>query len=849
MSLNKERLIVSSDSENEEEDVEEKVLPKTLNLTPIPAKKDKEESELKYTTEDYQITLKEYFGFNNFRGKQREIIDAILVDQTDVCAILPTGLGKSLCYQFPAVYTKKTSVVISPLLSLMEDQKMSLLSKNIRCCTLSGQTRQLYGTINEVITGQYEVVYTTPEFMDTKGSFLNNMFDNNVLGLLAVDEAHCISQWGHDFRQSYRNLSGLRDMIPKVPILALTATATPTIIKDMREALALKDPKIVKASTVRPNLGIWVRQKESRLMDNLGEILKPAKVFEKDPETCIIYVSTRKEAESIRDILKEEGYKTAEAYHAGLSDKERERIHHDFIYDRCYLVVATIAFGMGIDKPNIRKIINWGIPQNVETYYQEIGRAGRDGLPSQCYLYWSNRDFYIHKFLIGKMGNSQVEAHHLHLLQLIRKWANTNVCRQLQIDSYFQREQMYHDWPQDEESLKKKCGKCDNCHLLAGEKEVNKPVSTVNKTRVMSNLTLDDNDNVDDYLERKESNLIEVGQEGKLLTDLVKNLYRGLGWTNLVGILTGSKSQKFNKNYKNNPYYNMGSNHTQSWWRAFGELLIDLQYLKYQKIGGLYKKKSFNSRTSGVMQVVVLGEKKFTLDEGGELWVRPNGELIKMAKQKSHSKLSSTAKARNINLLNKLKVFRQEKSQEYSLPPYLLLPDQVIDHILELNLPTDLSKLMNLDGMTSQTVKKIGVEIVKLLNENKNMSSESSSTSNEKKNKNKPGINKSQKKSFEVLKHYQGPNKETGETWRTLVKENLEIKPETVENHIVRLVGEGMLKKEPYISSLKNFEKIMNYLKKNKEVKLLREKREVIKNEYGFEPDYLELKIGLELLN
>jgi Werner syndrome ATP-dependent helicase len=433
-SLIKERFIVSSDSENEEEEPQPKI---SLNLTPTPTNLINK-TTLQYTTEEYQSTLKQYFGFNNFRGKQREIIDAILVDKTDVCAILPTGLGKSLCYQFPAVYTKKTSVVISPLLSLMEDQKMSLLAKNIKCCTLSGQTRQLYSTINEVVIGEYQVVYTTPEFMDSKGSFLNDMFENDVLGLLAVDEAHCISQWGHDFRSSYRNLSGLRNLIPKVPILALTATATPTIIKDMSEALALKQPRIVKASTVRPNLGIWVRQKESRVMDSLSEVLKSPEAFEKNPETCIIYVSTRKESESIRDTLKEAGYESTESYHAGLSDKERERIHHDFIYDRCYLVVATIAFGMGIDKPNIRKIINWGIPQNVETYYQEIGRAGRDGLESQCYLYWSNRDFHIHKFLIGKMSDSQVEAHHLYLLQLVRKWANSNVCRQLQIDSYFQ---------------------------------------------------------------------------------------------------------------------------------------------------------------------------------------------------------------------------------------------------------------------------------------------------------------------------------------------------------------------------------------------------------------------------
>jgi hypothetical protein len=384
--------------------------------------------------------------------------------------------------------------------------------------------------------------------------------------------------------------------------------------------------------------------------------------------------------------------------------------------------------------------------------------------------------------------------------------------------------------------------------MLAGEGI--KLSSTNSGTQVVRNnkMNTEEQEEIEQYLSKKQSNMIEVSQEAQLFVDLLKNLYRGLGWTNLVGILTGSKSQKFNKNYKNNPYYNKGSHHTQSWWRAFGELLVDQGYLKYQKIGGLYGKKSFSSSTSGVMQVVVLGDKKLTLDMAGELWLYPNAELIKMVKQKSHSKLSSKVQAQSANLLNELKEFRQRKSQEHSLPPYLLLPDQVVDQILQMDLPTDLSKLMSLDGMTSQMVQKIGGDLVKLLNEVNSFSSGNSSSSTTKTTKMRQGINESQKKSYEILKDYQGPNQTTGETWRTLVKDNLEIKPETVENHIVRLVGEGMLKKEPYISSLQHFEEITIYLKENPEVKFLKEKREGIKKQYGFDPSYLELKIAIELM-
>jgi hypothetical protein len=433
-----------------------------------------------------------------------------------------------------------------------------------------------------------------------------------------------------------------------------------------------------------------------------------------------------------------------------------------------------------------------------------------------------------------------VEAHHLHLLSIISKWANSNVCRQLQIDSYFQREELYHDWPGSSESTK--CQKCDNCLLASA---VSPLPSThahwkVKTTSIASDANDDQEADMDNYVEKQKS-MIEVSQEATLLTSLVKSLNYNYGWTNLVGILTGSKAKSFNVKLMKNKYYDSGSYHTQAWWRAFGELMIDLQYLKYIKLGGLYSKRKSTPGKNGVIQLVGPGKHtNLKKDQNGELWLRPNAQLLKLSKIKETASLGY----KSTELLNELKQFRQEQSQKHSLPPYLLLPDPVMMEIVKIQPPLTMPKLMQVDGMTSQSIQKIGHDLIEIVNKILLSASSSTGASSSTKSVSRSSLNANQQKSYELLKDF------TGGDWKKLVHDDdsIKIKPETVENHIVKLIGMKLLPKEPYISD-DHYEKITEYLgtTEAQNLSLLREKRQGIIDNNDFEPSYLELKICMEL--
>lgn len=671
--------------------------------------------------EPYLPKLKENFGFNKFRDGQFQIIKALLEENRDVCGILATGQGKSLCYQFPAVYTGKTSIVVSPLISLMQDQKMALQSKKISCETLCGLTRNYLDATCSVIRGEYLVVYTTPEFIESNTGLLRKMEENGTLGLIAIDEAHCISQWGHDFRPSFRKLMHIRKAVKNVPILALTATATPTIVEDICDSMEMKNVKIVKTTIYRPNLSIWVKRKgSSPTLPEIREILgKPSlyqnKLSEKKSDDClidssseelevtiidneaeeiqaaghedsvIIYTQSRKDAEKICAVLKKYHY-PVEYYHAGLSSTRRQEVHENFIYDRTPIVVATIAFGMGIDKPSIRKIINWGMPGNIETYYQEIGRAGRDGLESSCYLFHHGGDLAIHKFLIGKMqASKEVQEHHMHLLNLMRQWTNSEVCRQYQIAQYFENEQLVLERPPAEEE-KKFCGKCDNC------------------------LSSSDRD--------EEEERINIGTEAKLMIKLVRGLSINYGFKNLVGVLTGSKAKDFPARLKLCTMYGDGDYHSQAYWRALGDLLIDHGYLKYTKVGGLFGG-GRRGRNSKVFQVVTVGNKKLELNEKGELWVVANSGLKQHLKSKKRRPAVFDVTPLSGELMIQLKELRKQMSEKMNLPPYLVLSDPVINNLLKLRSGTkrkiDMQDLAIVDGMNTQVLMEFGKELMNIL--------------------------------------------------------------------------------------------------------------------------------------
>jgi len=383
--------------------------------------------------------LKTTYGFNSFRKHQKEIITDILNNE-DVFAILPTGGGKSLLYQFPATYTNKITIVISPLISLMNDQKEHLTSKNIKAMCLNSEVSVDYNDIKK-----QKIIYTTPEYIISNIQYFENMKTN--ICLFAIDEAHCVSQWSHDFRPSYQKLGIIKDKFENIPLLTVTATATPRVIDEIYEFTNVYEVNEYILGTRRDNLSIKVMDKSE--FNNL--IIN---------EPTIIYTQTRKECEKLYNIFVLKGIKCA-YYHAGMGKKEKMNSHELFINGEIMVIIATISFGMGIDKSDIRHVINYGVPSDIETYYQEIGRAGRDGINSKATIYYNERDFHTMSFIISKTTDEKLIKIKNNSLNILRKYLKeNNLCRQQMIDYYFKTGKFSTELDLAEI---KKCNMCDNC--------------------------------------------------------------------------------------------------------------------------------------------------------------------------------------------------------------------------------------------------------------------------------------------------------------------------------------------------------------------------------------------------
>lgn len=394
--------------------------------------------------------LKEKYGYNKFRSQQENVITDIMKKE-NVIVVFPTGAGKSLCYQFPATYLGKCSLVISPLISLMEDQQLHLEKRGIKSICLCSVSEKI-GNLSlfkrsadeDDFLRDYNVIYTTPEYFVGHLETFRKLSRN--LCMIAIDEAHCLSAWGHDFRSSYKELSIIRSEFVDIPVMLLTATATPTVLEDIFETLDIDAANQYNLGTRRDNLIITVLQKRN-LVDDL-KIIDPL-------QSTIIYVQTRKKAEEVCLQMNKIGMK-AEFYHAGISTEERTEIHRNFVKDKTKVLVATIAYGMGIDKPDIRLIINWGAPCDIATYYQMIGRCGRDGLLGKVVLFHDKSDFATNKFLISK--SNQVEYRTAQLNIFKEYIENDEICRQVLIDNYF-----VHENITKETKNVIKCKICDNC--------------------------------------------------------------------------------------------------------------------------------------------------------------------------------------------------------------------------------------------------------------------------------------------------------------------------------------------------------------------------------------------------
>lgn len=401
-----------------------------------------------------KLLLKKYFGYDEFRKQQLDIINSVL-EKKDTLVLMPTGGGKSLCFQIPALILEGLTIVISPLISLMKDQVDALKTNGINTEYINSSlsAKEIEDIELKIKNKEVKILYIAPERFALKSFRL--FLSKITVSLIAIDEAHCISEWGHDFRRDYRNLKILKDVFIGVPIIALTATATPKVKEDILKQLKLENPNIFVSSFNRENLNLIIREKKNSFIKILNLVEKNKN------ESIIIYCHSRKETQTIADGLNKYGLK-AVVYHAGLSTKLREYNQELFIKDKVNVVVATIAFGMGIDKSNVRLVIHSTFSKSIEGYYQEIGRAGRDGLPSDCVLFYTPADIRKHDFFINMISDASLRKGSSIKLNEMVNYCQTRVCRKKYVLEYF-----------GEKFLEQNCNSCDVCLKLPEIKDLN----------------------------------------------------------------------------------------------------------------------------------------------------------------------------------------------------------------------------------------------------------------------------------------------------------------------------------------------------------------------------------------
>lgn len=392
--------------------------------------------------------LQKFYGYEDFRPGQKKVVESLL-NKNDTVAIMPTGAGKSICFQIPALLFEGVTLVISPLISLMKDQVDSLRQLGIAAVYINSSVSkaQLYKDLQDISAGFYKIIYIAPERLTSE--YLPDSFKNLNISMVAVDEAHCLSQWGHDFRPSYRNILNFTNLLRIKPIIsAFTATATPEVKTDIINLLGLKQPNVFVTGFDRPNLYFSVLRGEVKDKFVIDYVKKH------QDEAGIIYVGTRKDVDALQVLLEIKGIK-AGRYHAGMTDEERNQMQEDFLYDNLSVMVATNAFGMGIDKPNVRYVIHYNMPKNMEAYYQEAGRAGRDGLSGNCILLYSPQDTQLQKFLISKSTESEIRQQlEYKRLQSMVDYCHTPQCLRAFILHYF-----------GEFDVEEHCDNCSNCKL------------------------------------------------------------------------------------------------------------------------------------------------------------------------------------------------------------------------------------------------------------------------------------------------------------------------------------------------------------------------------------------------
>ena len=596
-------------------------------------------------------TLKTYFGYDSFRPLQEEIIRHIL-DGNDALVLMPTGGGKSICYQLPALLREGTAVVVSPLISLMKDQVEALCANGISAGALNSSNDETENAaLRRACTeGRLKLLYISPEKLLAEANYL--LRDMHI-SLFAIDEAHCISQWGHDFRPEYAQMGILHQQFPHVPIIALTATADKITREDIIGQLHLNHPRTFISSFDRPNLSLTVKrgyqqkEKSKTILDFIAR--HPG-------ESGIIYCMSRSKTESVAQMLQKQGIRTS-VYHAGLSPSLRDKAQDDFINDRVQVVCATIAFGMGIDKSNVRWVIHYNLPKSIESFYQEIGRAGRDGLPSDTLLFYSLADLILLTKFATESGQQNIN---LEKLQRMQQYAESDICRRRILLSYFG-EIADHD-----------CGNCDVCK--------NPP-------------------------ERFDGTVIVQ----KALSAIVRTDQQ-IGIGVLVDILRGNMSPEVvGKGYQQLKTFAAGRDVPARDWHDYLLQMLQLGYFEiaynennHLKITSAGSDVLFGRATA---RLVVIRREEANETKRG----RKRKETVPA--QELPLGLPNTE---NKALFEALRKLRKRLADEEALPAYIVLSDKVL-HLLSTSRPTNLEEFGNISGIGEHKKKKYGKEFINLI--------------------------------------------------------------------------------------------------------------------------------------
>ena len=601
--------------------------------------------------------LKSYFGYDSFREGQEQIIDAILTGR-DVMAVMPTGAGKSICYQLPALMSEGVSIVISPLISLMKDQVTALVQSGIRAAYLNSSLTfaQMNKAEGNMRQGMYKIIYVAPERLEMP-SFLEACSHLDIT-LVTVDEAHCVSQWGQDFRPGYLKIADFIDKLPKRPtVAAFTATATDIVKRDVISALRLNGPFCLTTGFDRKNLRFEVRHAgPSKKYDELREIIS------RYPDSCgIVYCSSRKNVEEVCERLQKDGYSAAR-YHAGLTDAERRQSQEDFIYDRIRIIVATNAFGMGIDKPDVSYVVHYNMPKDIESYYQEAGRAGRDGSPAECVMLFTAQDIITAKYLIENSRDSNPELtpeeaqtvyeRALNRLNVMADYVSTSKCLRRYILNYFG------------ETAPDNCGNCSNC---SGDME-------------MTDLTI----------------------PAQMILSCICRTGQRFGAAVNKDVLRGSRSQRVTqREFDKLSVFGLMKNVPRDTVNYYFSLLEDSGFI------------SVSPDEYKILSVTPKGMSFLRNREKFEVMI-PKDKISAGPERRSTPAASAREFAVDEKLMRLLKAERTEIARELRVPPYVVFSNATLIGICKIQ-PKTLGEMLNVPGIGEKKLEQFGKRFLQVI--------------------------------------------------------------------------------------------------------------------------------------